>query len=363
VFIFRGKVFVMMNAHRASGPFAACVVTCAVVAAMGMTQATGAGGQGAPQGGRGGEAGYVWPTPTADDLRLVRGALDIHAHLDPDSFGPHSSQQARQLDVLDMATHAKELGMRGFVIKQHYDQSAQLAYIVRKAVQGIEVYGGVGQNSSIGGVNAEAVYHMAEVKGGWGRMVWLPTWDAENNIMRAARGRGVAPTRPFVPVMSKGELTPQVRAVLEAIARTKTRDSNGDLVLQTGHSSAEEALAIIREAQKVGITRIVVTHAIGNPVFMTVPQMQEAVKMGAAIEFVAGYAMGAKPAFEAAVYADAIRKIGVDHAIMSTDFGQQGRPLPPDALAVFAGMMKKQGFSEQELRTMMAVNPAKVMGL
>jgi hypothetical protein len=63
------------------------------------------------------------------------------------------------------------------------------------------------------------------------------------------------------------------------------------------------------------------------------------------------------------VYADAIRKIGVDNAIISTDFGQQGRPLPPDALAVFAGMMKKQGFSEQELRTMMAVNPAKVMGL
>jgi hypothetical protein len=55
--------------------------------------------------------------------------------------------------------------------------------------------------------------------------------------------------------------------------------------------------------------------------------------------------------------------VSVDNAIISTDFGQQGRPLPPDALAVFAGMMKKQGFSEQELRTMMAVNPAKVMGL
>jgi hypothetical protein len=320
-------------------------------------------GTGAAQAGRAGEAGYVWPTPTADELRLVRGALDIHAHLDPDSFGPHSSQQPRQLDVIDMARRAKDVGMRGFVIKQHYDQSAQLAYITRKAVPGVEVYGGVGQNLASGGVNAEAVYHMAEVKGGWGRIVWLPTWDAENYVVRAARGRGEAPTRPFVSVVRNGEVTPQVRDVLAAIANSKTRDSGGELVLETGHASAEEALIIVREAQRNGVKHVVVTHAIGNPVFMTIPQMQEAARMGAMIEFVAQYAMGPRPAFDSAVYADAMRKVGVDNVIISTDFGQQGRPLPPDGLAVFAGMMIKQGFSERELRRMMAENPAKALGL
>ena len=158
-------------------------VALAATAAVGMrtigVDASQAAAQPAGQAGRGvggaGEANYVWPTPTDADLRLVRDALDIHTHLDHDSAGPHSSQQARSIDVIDAAKRAKALGMRGFVIKQHYDQSAQLAYVVRKEVPGVEVFGLVGQNLAIGGVNPAAVYHMAEVKGGWGRVVMMPT--------------------------------------------------------------------------------------------------------------------------------------------------------------------------------------------
>lgn len=307
-------------------------------------------------------AKYVWPKPTAADLRLIKGALDIHVHLDPDSVGPHSTQAPRQLDVIDMAKRAKTLGMRGFVIKQHYDQTAQLAYVTRKEVPGIEVYGGVGQNLSLGGVNVAAVYHMAEVKGGWGRIVWMPTWDAENNVMREAKASGTAP-RAFAPVTANGELTPAVKQVIAAIGATTTRDSHGELLLETGHVSAEEALLIVREGQQQHLKHMVVTHAFGNPIYMTIEQMQSAVKMGAMIEFVASYAMGEEPLFTPAVYADAMRQVGVDNVIISTDFGQADRPLPPDALALFAGMMKQQGFSEAELHTMMAVNPAKALGL
>jgi hypothetical protein len=315
----------------------------------------------ATQGGRGsgaGEPGYVWPTPTDADLRLVQGAIDIHTHLDPDSAGPHSAQQARSIDVIDAAKRAKAIGMRGFVIKQHYDQSAQLAYVVRKEVPGLEVFGLVGQNLAIGGVNPAAVYHMAEVKGGWGRFVMMPTWDGENNVKR-----GNEPGRPFVSVVKNGQVTPEVQAVISIVASTKTRDSNGDLVLATGHSSADEALMILREARRQGVAHMVVTHAIGNPVFMTLQQMQEAVGLGAFIEFVAQYAMGPKPAFTLAAYADAMRKVGVDNVIISTDFGQQGRIIPTDGLAVFAGLMKKEGFTDRELHRMMAENPARLMGL
>src|SRR6187549_1972658 len=70
-----------------------------------------------------------FPTPGAADRALLKDAIDIHAHLDPDSFGVHSAQAARALDVMDMAKHARKLRMRGFVIKQHYDQTAQLAYV------------------------------------------------------------------------------------------------------------------------------------------------------------------------------------------------------------------------------------------
>ena len=310
------------------------------------------------QGRGAGEPGYVWPTPSDADLRLVRGAIDIHTHLDPDSAGPHSSQQARSIDVIDAAKRAKAIGMRGFVIKQHYDQSAQLAYVVRREVPGLEVFGLVGQNLAIGGVNPAAVYHMAEVKGGWGRLVMMPTWDGENNVKRSDQ-----PGRPFVSVVRNGQVTPEVKDVISIIAGTKTRDSNGELVIATGHSSAEEALAILREARRQGVAHMVATHAIGNPVFMTMQQMQEAVGLGAFIEFVAQYAMGPKPAFTLAAYADAMRKVGIDSVIISTDFGQQGRIIPPDGLAVFAGLMKKEGFTDKELHRMMADNPARLLGL
>ena len=331
------------------------LVSGIAIAALAAAHPTGQQGRGARGGA---EASYIWPTPTDADLRLVRDALDIHTHLDPDSAGAHSSQQPRSIDVIDAAKRAKALGMRGFVIKQHYDQSAQLAYVVRKEVPGVEVFGLVGQNLAIGGVNPAAVHHMAEVKGGWGRIVMMPTWDGENNVKR-----GADQTRPFVSVVRNGQVTAEVKEVISIVAGTKTRDSSGDLVLATGHSSADEALMILREGQRQGVRHMVVTHAIGNPVFMTLAQMQEAVTLGAFLEFVAQYTMGPKPAFAPAAYADAIRKVGIDHVVMSTDFGQQGRPIPPDGLALFAGLMKKEGFTDQELRRMMAENPARLLGL
>jgi hypothetical protein len=310
-------------------------------------------------------APYVWPTPTAAELRLVRGALDLHVHLDPDSLGPHSQQLQRRLDVLDMAKRARELGMRGFVIKQHYDQTAQLAFVTRKLVPGVEVFGRVGQNFAVGGVNAEAVWHMAEVSGGWGRIVWLPTWDAENNIRHRAAQAGKQPDRPFVPVTDSagGELTAAVMQVIAAVRDAHTRDSNGPLVLATGHLAPAEVLQVVRAARRAGVQRVLVTHAFGDPVFMSIAQMREAVAAGAMIEFVASYAMGPNPLFQPAVYADAIRQVGVENVIVSSDLGQMGRILPPDGLAVFAGLLLKHGFTAAEVHAMLADNPARLLGL
>jgi hypothetical protein len=307
-------------------------------------------------------ASFAWPKPSADDIKLIRGALDIHVHLDPDSFGPNSNQAARALDVIDMAKLAKKYAMRGFVVKQHYDQSAQLAYVTRKVVPGIEVYGGVGQNLTVGGLNPSAVRHMAEVKGGWGRIVWLPTWDAEHHVLSDVKKRHVA-ARPYIQISKDGALVPQVLAVMDAVKDSITRDSKGALLLETGHISAEEALLVVKAAKEKGLPHVVVTHAMGNPVFMSVAQMQEAVKLGAMIEFVASYGMGDDPIFTPEVYAQAIRDVGVANVIISSDFGQKDRLLPPDALAVFAGMMKKQGFTAAELHQMLAINPAIALGL
>src|ERR1700726_4852234 len=105
----------------------------------------------------------------AQESPLV-GAIDIHVHAAPDST-------PRSIDAIDVARLAKSRGMRGLVLKNHYEPTASLAYIVRKEVPGIEVFGGISLDLTVGGVNPAAVEWMTMVKGGYGRVVWMPTFD------------------------------------------------------------------------------------------------------------------------------------------------------------------------------------------
>src|SRR5258707_6564097 len=105
----------------------------------------------------------------------LNGVIDIHVHSDPDSV-------PRSIDAIDLARLAKTRGMGGLVLKNHYEPTASLAYVVRKEVPGIEIFGGIDLNRTVGGINPAAVERMTMVKGGWGRFVWMPTFDAENQV-------------------------------------------------------------------------------------------------------------------------------------------------------------------------------------
>lgn len=299
-----------------------------------------------------------FPRPSRAARALLRDAMDIHTHLDPDSFGPHSRQAARALDVVDMARRVRSAGMRGFVIKQHYDQTAQLAYLARKAVPDVEAFGMLCCNRTVGGLNPEAVHHFTEVKGGHARIVSMPSWDAENYV-RQSRD----PSRAAVPVARDGVLLPETIALIETIARAQIRESSAKLALATGHVSAEEALLVIREGRRQGIDRIVATHAIGRPINMTLAQMKQAAGLGAYIEFVANFLIGARASFTVQQYHDAIREIGPARVILSSDGGQANHPFPDDLLAQAAHQLHEAGLSHAELRAMMVDNPATLVSL
>jgi uncharacterized protein DUF6282 len=274
---------------------------------------------------------------------VLNGTIDIHVHSDPDS-------RPRSIDALDVAKLARSKGMRGIVLKNHYDPTGGLAYLVRKEVPGLEVFGGIDLNLTVGGINAAAVAHMAEVSGGWGRFVWMPTFDSENQVRYSKENR------PFVRVSRNGELLPEVKEVVALIAKHR-------LVLATGHIAPEEALSLLDEARRQRVQHMVVTHAMNEPVLMTIPQMQQAAKYGAFIEFVGGSLATADAAARMDRFADAIRKIGPESCILSSDLGQKGNALPPDGFAAFITALRTRGFSEQETDTMSKRNPARLLGL
>src|SRR3984893_14464738 len=149
--------------------------------------------------------------------QALDGVIDIHAHCDPDD-------RPRSIDAIDLVKLARDRGIRGLVLTNHYEPTESMAFLVRKVVPGIEIFGGIDLNRTVGGVNPAAVEHMTRVKGGWGRVVWMPTFDGENQV------RYYKESRPFVAVSKNGQLLLEVREVLALIAKHK-------LTLHPVHSS------------------------------------------------------------------------------------------------------------------------------
>ena len=69
----------------------------------------------------------------------MAGAIDIHVHNLPDD-------RPRSIDAIDVVKLAQARGMRAIVLKNHYEPTASLAYLVRKEVPGIELFGGIALN-------------------------------------------------------------------------------------------------------------------------------------------------------------------------------------------------------------------------
>jgi len=287
------------------------------------------------------------PKPSVDqhlmDPALI-GAIDLHAHYGPDSY-------ERQWDAFEVVKLAKERGMRGVVLKNHWSESAGLAWLIRKyGTQGIEVFGAVALDTPVGGVNPMAVRYMSDVEGHYGRIVWMPTHDSEHEVdyEKGSRTKAI--------VSRNGKLIPEVFEVLDLI---KERD----LTLATGHVTPEEALMIMAEAKKRAITKIIVTHPMLGPQFtnMSLAQMQESVKLGAAIELTAGTVSRDGPGKTRAV--EMIKTVGTHNVFVGSDSGLVGTPNHPDALAMAAKGLRAAGFSEDDLNWMFKKTPARLVGL
>jgi hypothetical protein len=281
-------------------------------------------------------------TPQPDqhltDPALV-GAIDLHAHEDPDSY-------PRQLDAFDVAKLAKDRGLRGIVLKNHWTETAGYAFLARKyATPGLEVFGAVTLDTAVGGLNPQAVRYMADVAGGRGRIVWMPTHDSEHEV------RYNKESRPFVAVSKSGALLPAVREVIAVIAQR-------DLTLATGHVDAEEALQILRAAKAAGVKRLIVTHPMRDPQYtlMSLEQLRAAADLGAFIE-ITGMSVVREGEAKTRTLA-AVRAIGARHFVVSSDAGLLGEPNHTDTLALAAKALRTAGASEADLNAMFKDNPA-----
>ena len=318
-------------------PRAYGVVVLAVCIALGLLVkpvAGGAAGQSAQE---------------ADGARLLKGSIDMHFHMDPPA--PSSTPGNEQADIAKVRiAHAR--GLRGLVIKDHNQPTAGLVYHLRLEVPDFLMYGGIVLNRPNGGINAAAVEFMAtQIRGAPGKVVWMPAGDTETEVKASKQ-----PNLPFVSVTRGGEVLPEVKEVISLIAKH-------NLVLASGHVLAEDALMVFREARRQGVQHMIATHAMDLAGKMTIPQMQEAAKTGAIIEF------DYRNVFDdGGIRLDAIRTIGPEHCLIS-EFWTNKPGTTPREYAGLAGAgdwvaaMHKRGFTDRELDVMFKENPARLLGL
>ena len=290
--------------------------------------------------------------PGPPKVSPIKGAIDFHVHSAPDVFG-------RAVSDVEVAVAAKRAGMRAIVLKNHVTNTADRAALLMEAVPGIEVFGGIVLNNAVGGFNVNAVEWMHRMDGARGKVVWFPTFESDNHKKTFAKSEGIK-------MVKDGKLLPEVEEVLKVIARE-------NLVLQTGHASADDTLLLIKRASELGVKNIIVTHAMATVPGLSIEQMKEGAKFGAMYEHVyLNNIMGEDAHFGWMRHwkkvtpedmAKAIKEVGADHFVLGSDLGQSGNPIHPDGYRKMVAGLKKAGLSDEALKKVMATNAEKQLGL
>jgi hypothetical protein len=284
----------------------------------------------------------------------LQGGYDLQVHVAPDVI-------ERRIDDLDLAKEFLTHGLRGFVLKSHYFPTAERAKVVSRAVPGISAYGAITLNHSLGGLNPVAI----ELAGRSGcKVVWMPTVDAANEtagrldgpnvklpfwakIQRELAATGIAPP-PITVLDSAGKVSEAARRCIELIGRH-------NMILATGHLGRVEIFQLVKTAREMGLQRVLVTHAEFPSQNLTAEEQLELAEMGALIEHCFTTMYTGKAPWDAALAA--IRLVGPERCVISTDLGQTINPPVAEGFAMFAQQLLDGGFTAGQIRRMAVINP------
>src|SRR5580704_19310849 len=96
---------------------------------------------------------------------FLEDAIDLHVHSAPDV-------DARRFNDLELAREAERAGMAAILIKSHQNSTVERAWLVSKVITGIQVFGGLVLNETVGGLNVAAV-KLALAMGA--KEIWMPS--------------------------------------------------------------------------------------------------------------------------------------------------------------------------------------------
>ncbi|WNV74182.1 DUF6282 family protein [Geodermatophilus sp. DSM 44513] len=285
------------------------------------------------------------------------GLVDTHVHTAPDVI-------PRLMTDSELARAVDEAGYRAVVLKSHHTVTAARATMAQEHATETQVLGGVVLNvQATGGINPHAVDTVLRLGG---RVVWLPTITAANQVRHAAE-KGIASGNlarlgsiegPGLSVLDdEGRPTADVCQVLDLIAAAGA-------TLATGHIGPAEIVRVVPEARRRGVPNVLVTHPEHSCVGLGLDdQLQLAELGGVWFERVFAVTLPTSDEVPLERIAEAVRTVGVDSTVMATDFGQAHNVSPVVGLQQYVEAMRARGFTHADVEAMTVHNPTAALAL
>jgi hypothetical protein len=268
---------------------------------------------------------------TRPDLKLLDGAIDMHAHTAPALF-------PRPIYDTDLAKVALDYRMRGFVLKDHDSATFHRAFYLKRQFPGLEPIGAIVLNRSVGGLNPAVV--QAALQYG-AKVIWMPSNHAKHHAEyfgmpdypQLGRSKPQLPGPGVTVLDENGKLKPEVLSIVELVAEA-------DACLCTGHLDLEEVRLLQDAAIDAGVSKFLVTHVNWALCKKDLDLQRELIAKG-------GWIMETKG----------------DHIILSSDLGQGSGPPHPEGIRMLLYSLLDEGVPADYLQKMTQYNPAVLTGL
>jgi hypothetical protein len=288
---------------------------------------------------------------------MIEGAIDVHCHIDFEFSAKELKREPEPLWI----PKAEAMGMRGVVLKSHWWPTINVVpYILGSVETKLQLWSSVALNITAGGPNPCVIEACAELGG---KMVFLPTWSARNDIERKGfshrlksiyKNSAELENPAYYFLDDRGKLIPRGREIIECC-------KGYNLTLGMGHVSWQESLAFIEAGRDMGFHRMVINHGQSQIIGAPVDALKRAADLGAFVEVC--WNMLAPGRMDSPELVQQLRAIGLRQIVASTDYFRPYSPNPAELMRMFLGMLYEGGLSKEEVKMVACTNPARLMGM
>jgi hypothetical protein len=163
---------------------------------------------------------------------------------------------------------------------------------------------------------------------------------------------------------ANGALKDEVLEILDLVAEA-------DLMLASGHLSVDESHALLSEAKKRGLTKLVVHTANYHVMRYPLTDLKQMVSdYGAVLEM--GFSSLPNGIWDpidrgrligVAEVCEMIDAVGSENVVVTSDCGQLSTAMPIEAMRLWISHLKTKGYSAEDIDNMTKHVPARLLGL